>query len=75
MATSTYEQVLQEAQQLSPEEQQRLRDELGQPRQRKQKVTAQEAISLLDELAERISAKWQGEGTAADAIKEQRRDL
>ena len=74
----TYQTVLEEARQLPPEDLHRLRVALGaietdrteQPRQ-----DVQEVIARLDELAARISAAWQDDVSAVDAVKEQRRDL
>lgn len=73
MASSTYEEVLHDAQQLTPEEQRRLREELAAMDARK--ARAQELMAELDELAARIGAEWQGGGTATDAVREQRREL
>ncbi len=78
----TYQTLLEEARQLSPEDLHRLRVALGaieqntvnQPRPNVQEA-AHEAIARLDELAARISAAWQDDMSAVDAVKEQRRDL
>ena len=81
MATITYERVLREAQQLTPEEQRRLREELGRSGETIQTPTdcqgeaAQAFLDKVDRLAARISAVWQDDTSAVDAVREQRRVL
>ena len=80
MATATFETVLELARQLTPEDQQRLRAELGTPSlaaelsaDKRARLAAWFATS--DTLAQRVSAAWQGDMTAVDAVAEQRREL
>ena len=82
MATITYERVLREAQQLTPEEQRRLREELGRSGETiqttptdRQRAAAQAFLDKVDRLAARISAVWQDDTSAVDAVREQRRVL
>ena len=82
MATITYERVLREAQQSTPEEQRRLREELvspGEPIQTpptdRQGAAARAFLDKVDRLAARISAVWQDDTSAVDAVREQRRVL
>ena len=81
MATITYERVLREAQQLTPEEQRRLREELGRSGETiqtptdRQRAAAQAFLDKVDRLAARISAAWQDDLSAVDAVREQRRVL
>ncbi len=81
MATITYERVLRDAQQLTLEEQRRLREDLVslgetiQPPTDHQPAAAQAFLDKVDRMAARISAAWQDDTSAVDAVREQRRAL
>ncbi len=76
MATETYEDVLRAAQQLTPEEQRRLREELdaGEHHQA-HAVRVRTAMASLRQLAQEIDAAWTTDLDAVEAVREQRRDL
>jgi hypothetical protein len=85
MATATYEDALRVAQQLTPEEQRRLRDELDAllpgigtpPREMSPTPSVRPGLfadlKVLDELAAQIGAAWQSDRNAAEAVNDQRR--
>lgn len=80
MTTARYDTVLELARQLTPEDQQRLREELGAPSAASDLLPEQRArleawFAATDRLAQQVSAAWQGDMSAADAVAEQRRDL
>ncbi len=89
MATTSYEDVLRDARQLTPVEQQRLRAELADlghqsiveappselERQQAHEEHVRDALDKLDRLAARISAAWKDDMSAVDAVREQRREL
>ena len=80
MASVTYEDVLRDAQQLAPDEQRRLLDEIEarlkvqQPARIVRPDLAAD-LDAIDEFAAEVSAAWKDNMSAADAVKEQRRDL
>ena len=76
MATvATYDEVLALVQQLSPEDQARLLMEVERVGAHARRARAEAALDGLDQLAERVSAAWQDNMSAVDAVREQRREL
>jgi hypothetical protein len=83
MSTTAYEHILQALEHLTPEERRRLREVLdaeactepSAPSPDEGRARAADWFAAGDKLAARIGAAWKDDMSAADAVKEQRRDL
>ena len=91
MATTDYGTVLNQARRLAPEERRQLCDELvaidpeanialpllppASPLTEEERARLDAWFSAADELAAKIGAVWKDDMNAADAVKEQRREL
>ncbi len=91
MATTDYENLLEQARRLAPEERSRLRHDLVSldpearhelpslpevsPLTDEERARLEAWFTAADELAARIGAAWKDDMNAAEAVKEQRREL
>ena len=79
MSTATYEDALRVAQQLTPDELQRLSEELAALARARIEANldpeAQAYLDSIDQLAARIGAAWRDGVSAVDAVREGRREL
>ena len=79
MASATYDTIVQEVQQLTPEEQARLRDDidtmLANRTSTLRRVRPGLAADLkeIEQLANEVGEAWQGHHSAAEAVSEMRR--